>query len=90
MIQLKIPVKYKEFLEEQGAFDCFVQNYKKSLDNLTVRKIENKIEKSNKASNFVDFISGAYIWKNTPEGHKYWQDILETYKLKYNENTIIL
>lgn len=34
---------------------------------------------STPTTNFYDALNGAFIFNKTAEGHKYWEDILETY-----------
>jgi hypothetical protein len=29
------------------------------------------------ADDMVDALQGAFLWENTPEGHKYWLDLCE-------------
>ena len=56
--------KFKKFMKEQGAWD-------KWKANLNKRKRE--IFKSRP----YDYIANAFLWDDSPEGHRYWSDLNE-------------
>jgi ribosomal protein L35AE/L33A len=33
----------------------------------------------------ITFISGAFIWRDTPQGAKYWEDVIKNLEVLANE-----
>lgn len=61
----------KNFLIENGAYEEFIRNLM-SYGNVF------SIEKVNSSKGLVCFAS-AFVWKNTPEKHKYWSDLADKF-----------
>lgn len=67
-------LKFGAKLDELGVTAQFEANLEQHAKNVG-RSIRNRIEEINREDEFRYFIGGAFIWTETPEGHKFWEHI---------------
>lgn len=76
-----------KFLKENNIYYSYIKNFSKNY--------KNNNKEINELINDIDFlkkspIGGAFIWDNTNEGHKFWQNMSSKYSnfLLINKNKI--
>lgn len=83
MATLKIKKEYKELLEENNAFDLYVENLKKEFNNLPSKSMERdkqlRINVLEGCYSFSDFIKLSFTWRESKEGYNYWSNICTKY-----------
>ena len=57
-----------EFLKEHEAYENFIRNLESDPEYSCLDELFNTIY-------YSEWISLAFIWKDTPEGHDYWADL---------------
>lgn len=58
-MEIKLKQKHKAKLKKLGAYDQFVKNIEKSFNTVS----------------FEILITNYFTWKDTPEGHDFWNKI---------------
>ena len=86
----KEKLKYiKRFLKEHGVYIIFFKNVKeRRVDDgsFLLTYYNGSWEEMVKSKNCIDkIIDSSFIWKNTPEGHDFWQRLDNTFLREYYE-----
>ena len=70
-------------LEALGVFEAFERNLKSGLSKSTIQEHIDYFD--NNHITFQGFVSSAFCWEDTPEGHLFWADIIiKQYNYKTN------
>ena len=76
MNEIKI---FKEFLINHNILDQYIKN----VDAKRVKKFVNY------GISFYYIIDASFVWKRTPEGEDYWQNIHKLWQQQYDDKTNI-
>jgi hypothetical protein len=75
----KIKKIFEKKLKELGVYDEFISNLENNLklNYQGKNEAEIKIKELNSRHCFSLFVLSSFIWKNTPEGNDFWENISE-------------
>jgi hypothetical protein len=84
---LKMKIEFKNFLEQNGAFNSYVINLKNNLESSNFKNYKEiliNILNEYDSYSFKFFMQSSFIWRDTPEGYNYWSRLCEKYYLNGN------
>ncbi len=69
----ELKFKYEDKLRELGVYDEFVECFKN--DSYNINDMTNQLIACNSKETFKRFMEVAFVWDETPQKHKYWEEI---------------
>ncbi len=83
-------LKYiKRFLKEHGVYIIFFKNVKERRfdeGSFLLTYSNGSWEEMVKSRNYIDrIIDASFIWRNTPEGHDFWEGLHNIFRREYYE-----
>ncbi len=74
---------FEKFMEERGLLEAFKTN----ANSLNIKtKYDTLWENNTYKKHPAALIDGAFIWSKTPEGHRFWKDVSNSWHFFCKEN----